>query len=169
LNGGGSELGDVLGHLPGVQKSDFDGDTHGGIVETSQLLALHPGWVDPQYKSLPRRNVDLWLAERGEARPKTQRGKLAALGDMLASFKAGIRFFSDETYSGWPAKASAELGEQILDILAGHAGTLVTKLLDGELPEAQWHSPLWKLRHVFVHPLAVKLANAWLRVPRTVS
>jgi creatinine amidohydrolase len=169
LNGGGSELGDVLGHLPGVEKSDFDGDTHGGIVETSQLLALYPGGVDPQYKTLPRRNVDLWLAERGEARPKTQRGKLAAIGDMLASFRAGIRFFSDETYSGWPAKASAELGEQILDILAGHAGQLVTELLDGELPEAQWHSPLWKLRHVFVNPLAVKLANAWLRVPRSVS
>jgi creatinine amidohydrolase/Fe(II)-dependent formamide hydrolase-like protein len=169
LNGGGSELGDVLGHLPGVQKSDFDGDTHAGIVETSQLLALHPTWVDPQYKSLPRRNVDLWLAERGEARPKSQRGKLAALGDMLAAFRAGIRYFSDETYSGWPAKASAELGEQILDILAGHAGQLVSELLDGELPQAQWHSPLWKLRHVFVNPLAVKLADAWLRVPRTVS
>jgi creatinine amidohydrolase len=169
LNGGGSELGDVLGHLPGVRKSDFDGDTHGGLVETSQLLALHPGWVDPQYKSLPRRNVELWLRERGEERPKTERGKLAAIGDMLLAFRAGIRFFSEETYSGWPAKASAELGERILDTLAGHAGQLVTELLDGELPEAQWHSPLWKLRHVFTNPLAVRLANAWLRVPRTVS
>jgi len=168
LNGGGSELGDVLGHLPGVEKSDFDGDTHGGIVETSQLLALHGDWVDPGYKELPRRNVDLWLAERGEARPKAERGKLAAIGDMLQSFRAGIRFFSEETYSGWPAKASAELGEQILDTLAGHAAQLATELLDGELPQAQWHSPLWKLRHVFVNPLAVKLADAWLRVPRNV-
>jgi creatinine amidohydrolase len=169
LNGGGSELGDVLGHLDGVEKPDFDGDTHGGLVETSQLLALHPDWVDPEYKKLPRRSVELWLEERGEARPKVERGKLGSIVDMLASFRAGIRFFSQETYSGDPAKASPELGERILDTLAGHAAQLVTELLDDGLPEAQWHSPLWKLRHLFVNPAAVKLADAWLGVPRTVS
>src|SRR5262245_6105782 len=165
----GSELGDVLGQLSGVDKEDFDGDTHGGLVETSQLLALHPEWVDPGYKDLPRRTVDLWLAERGEARPETPRGKLASLGRMLAGFRAGIRFFSEETYSGAPAKASAELGERILDTLAGHGAQLVAQLLDGELKETEWHSPAWKLRHVFVNPAAVRLADAWLRVPRTVS
>jgi creatinine amidohydrolase len=169
LNGGGSELGDVLGHLPGVEKADFEGDTHGGLVETSQLLALHPDWVDPAFKELPRRSVELWLEERGEARPAAQRGKLASLGQMLASFKAGIRFFSEETYSGAPAKASAELGERILDTLSGHAAELVAQLLDGELQEAEWHSPVWKLRHLFVNPAAVRLADAWLGVPRTVS
>jgi len=169
LNGGGSELGDVLAHLEGVEKADFEGDTHGGLVETSQLLALHPEWVDPGFKELPRRSVELWLEERGEARPKAQRGKLASLGRMLASFRDGIRFFSEETYSGAPAKASAELGERILDTLAGHAAELVAQLLDGELQEAEWHSPIWKLRHLFVNPAAVRLADAWLRVPRTVS
>ena len=71
--------------------------------------------------------------------------------------------------SGSPAKASAELGERILDTLAGHAGQLVTQLLDRELPESEWHSPLWKLRHVFVNPVAVKIADTLLNVPRTVS
>jgi len=165
---GGSELGDVLGHLPGVTKEDFAGDTHGGLVETSQLLALHPELVDVDYKSLPRRTVELWLDERGEARPAAQRGKLAALGAMLESFRAGIRFFGEETYSGLPGKASAELGEQILDTLAGAGGELVTQLLDGALPESEWHSPLWKLRHVFTHPAAVRLADAWLGVPKTI-
>jgi creatinine amidohydrolase/Fe(II)-dependent formamide hydrolase-like protein len=168
LNGGGAELGDVLGHLPGAAKADLAGDTHGGLVETSQLLALHPDWVDPEYKSLPRRTVDLWLEERGRAKPAAERGKLAALGDLLGSFRAGIEFFSEETYSGAPGKASAELGERILDTLAGHAAELVAQLLDGELPEAEWHSPLWKLRHLFTHPAAVRLADAWLRVPRTI-
>ena len=51
---------------------------------------------------------------------------------MLAGFKAGIRFFSEETYSGAPAKASAELGERILDTLAGHGAKLVAQLLDGD-------------------------------------
>jgi creatinine amidohydrolase len=167
-NGGGSELGDVLGHLPGVAREDLDGDTHGGLVETSQLLALHPEWVDPDWKGLPRRTVDLWLEERGEPRPTAVRGRLAAFGEMLASFRAGIRFFSEETYSGAPARGSAELGERILDTLGGEAGALVGELLDGTLPERDWHSPLWKLRHVFTQPLAVRFFDAWLGVPRTV-
>jgi creatinine amidohydrolase len=173
LSVAGSELGDVLGHLPGVSKADFDGDTHGGLVETSQLLALHPELVDPDYKSLPRRNVEIWLEERGAARPAAAnaeglRGQLAAFGAMLESFRAGLRFFSEETYSGMPGKASAELGEGFLDSLGAAAGELVAQLLDGTLPEAEWHSPLWKLRHVFTHPAAVRFFDAWLPMPGTI-
>jgi creatinine amidohydrolase len=167
LNGGGSELGSVLGHLPGVEEADFDGDTHGGLVETSQLLALHPEWVDPDYKRLPRRTVDLWLQERGESRPKQVHGKLAALGDLIRSLRAGLRFFEEETYSGAPGKASPELGEQILDTLAEKSGVALGELLDGTLPEPEWHSPLWKMRHIFVHPAAVKFFDTVLRVPKT--
>jgi hypothetical protein len=168
LNGGGAELGDVLGHLPGLQKADLEGDTHGGLVETSQLLALHPEWVDPDYKSLPRRTVETWIEERGEARPKAPRGKLAAIPEMFAAFRAGIRYFTEETYSGAPAGASAELGEAILDTLARHTAEAVTELWNGQLPAAEWHSPLWRLRHLFVHPAAVRVADALLGVPRTV-
>ena len=49
LTGGGSELYETLGKLPGVNAEDFIGDTHGGLVETSQLLALHPEWVERDY------------------------------------------------------------------------------------------------------------------------
>ena len=167
LESQGSELGGVLGHLPGLRVEDLDGDTHGGLVETSQLLALHPDWVDPEYKSLPRRTVALWREERGEAKPKGPRGRLAKVGDALNDFRAGIRFFSDETYSGAPAAASPELGEQILDTLAGHTARAVGEVLDGTLPPDQWHSPYWKLRHVFVNPWAVRLMNRLLRVPTT--
>jgi creatinine amidohydrolase len=168
LNGGGSELGAVLGHLPGVEAADFEGDTHGGLVETSQLLALHPEWVDPDYKSLPRRTVDLWLDERGEARPKAERGKLAGIGDMVASFKASLRFFSEETYSGAPGGASAELGEQILDVLARKTAEALTEILEDRLPPDEWHSPLWKLRHIFVNPAAVRIFDRLLDAPRTI-
>jgi creatinine amidohydrolase len=168
LNGGGSELGDVLGHLPGVTKEDFAGDTHGGLVETSQLLALHADWVDPDYKLLPRRTVDLWLEEQGRARPHVERGKLAALGEMVESFRAAIQFFAVETYSGLPGKASAELGEQILDTLGAAAGKLVTELLDGRLPESEWHSPLWRLRRLFTNPAAVRFFDAWLGAPKAI-
>ncbi len=169
LNGGGSELGEVLGHLPGVEKDDFKGDTHAGLVETSQLLALHPEWVDPNHKDLPRRTVDLWLEENGRAKPPAERGKPASILQMLAGFKAGIHFFCEETYSGAPAGASAQIGEQILDTLAGRTGEAIAEILDGTLPREQWHSPFWKLRHIFVNPVAVRFFNWVMSVPRTVS
>ena len=169
LNDGSSELGDVLGHLPGVDKAVLEGDTHGGLVETSQLLALHPEWVDPDYKVLPRRTVDLWLAGQGQPKRPPPKGKLAAIPEMLASYKAGIRFFTEETYSGAPAGASAELGEAILDTLGRHTAEAVVELWEGRLPPAEWHSPLWKLRHIFVNPAAVRFFDLLLAVPRTVS
>jgi hypothetical protein len=146
----GSELGDVLGHIPGVVKADLAGDTHGGFVETSQLLALHPEWVDPDYKSLPRRTV-----------PKA--------GGFVAGLKAGMRHFSAETYAGAPAGASAEIGEQILDTLAGRAAEAIAEILDGTLPREQWHSPFWGLRHIFVNRVAVRILDWALRVPKPVG
>jgi len=156
LNGGGSELGEVLGHLPGVVKADLAGDTHAGFVETSQLLALHPEWVDPDYKSLSRRTP-----ESGE--------KAESFLAMLRGVKSGIRYFLSETYAGAPAGATAEIGEQILDLLAGRTAEAVAEILDGTLPPEQWHSPLWRLRHLFVHPWAVRLFNRLLQVPPPVG
>ena len=150
LNGGGSELGEVLGHLPGVVKADLEGDTHAGFVETSQLLALHSAWVDPKYESLPRRTV-----------PRTR--------GLVAGLRAGIDYFARETYSGAPAGASAEAGERILDLLASRAAEAIAEILDGSLPPEKWHSPVWRLRHFFVHPLAVRLFDWLLGVPRTVG
>ena len=146
----GSELGDVLGHIAGVVKADLAGDTHAGFVETSQLLALHPDWVDPDYKSLPRRTV-----------PKA--------GGFIAGIKGGMRYFSAETYSGAPAGATAEIGEQILDTLAGRTAEAIAEILDGTLPREQWHSPFWGLRHVFVNRVAVRVLDWALGVPDTVG
>jgi creatinine amidohydrolase len=152
----GSELGDVLGQLPGVVKADLAGDTHAGFVETSQLLALHPQWVDPDYKSLPRRTAELWREERGR---KPGSGVIDGL-------RTGIEYFREETYSGAPAGASAELGERILDTLAGRAAEAIAEILDGTLPPEKWHSPFWRLRHLFVNRVAVRLADWALGVPR---
>jgi creatinine amidohydrolase len=168
LNGGGSELTEVLGHIPGVRKADLVGDTHGGLVETSQLLALHPEWVDPDYKTLPQRTVEIWLDETGRAKPEN-RGKLASIPKMVAGFKAGIHYFSGDTYAGAPAGASAEIGEQILDTLAGRTAEAIGEILDGTLPREQWHSPFWKLRHIFVNPIAVRFFNWVMDVPKTVG
>src|SRR5262245_29115406 len=100
LTNGGVELYEVLGNLPGVRKDDLRGDTHGGLVETSQLLALHPEWVERDYARLPRRTVDIFLAERGEAVPAHTRGTPGGLFAMLGAFRAILRFFRAETYAG---------------------------------------------------------------------
>jgi len=165
----GSELGDVLGHHEGIEKEDFANDTHAGLVETSQLLALHPEWVDPDHKQLPRRSVDLWVAEQGRARQPAAPTGLTALPALLSHFKDSLRYFADETYSGDPAKATAALGEAFLETLGEKAAEAVGELLDGELPEEQWHSPAWKLRHLFVNPLAIRLADRLLDAPRSIS
>ena len=85
---------------------------------------------------------------------------------MLRSFRASGGYFNEETYSGAPAGASAELGAQILDLLAGRTAEAMAEILEGRLPRDQWHSPFWKLRHVFVHPWSVRVLDVLLRVPK---
>ncbi len=166
----GSELGDVLGHVDGVSPEDFEADTHGGLVETSQLLALHPEWIDPDYKSLPKRSVGLWANENGRAHRKAGGDpSLATLPTLIAQFRNTLQFFGDETYSGSPALASAELGDAFLDELGRHAGAALGELLDGALPPEAWHSPAWKLRQLFVHPLSVRFFDRLLDAPRGVG
>jgi len=165
LTGGSSELYEVLGRLPGVDREDLVGDTHGGVVETSQLLALHPEWVERDYGALPRRTVDGWLREQGETPPTHERGKPAGVMTMVNAFRGGLRFFRAETYAGAPGKASPELGERILDTLGEKGAEAVAEILDGVLPPSQWHSPLWKQRFWFTNPLMVRLFNRVLRIP----
>ena len=169
LTGGSSELYDVLGQLPGVHREDLVGDTHGGLVETSQLLALHPEWVERDYAALPRRTTDIWLAEQGEAPPPIERGKPAGILTMIKAFQGGLRFFRAETYSGAPGSASAELGERILDRLGEQGAGAVTEILDGVLPPEQWHSPLWKQRFWFTNPLMVRFFNWFLGITKGIA
>ena len=169
LTGGSPELYEVLGDLPGLDAEELRGDTHAGLVETSQLLALHPEWVDRDHRALPRRTVDIWLEERGEPKPAIERGKPASLPAMLKAFDGVLRFFRAETYAGAPGSASRELGERILERMTTHAAAAVTEILDGTLPAAQWHSPLWSKRFFFVNPWMVRLFNRLLGVPAGVA
>jgi creatinine amidohydrolase len=169
LTGGSAELYETLGQLPGVNRNDLIGDTHGGLVETSQLLALHPEWVERDYAALPRQTVDTWLADRGEPAAALQAGKPAGILAMIKVFTSTLRFFRAETYSGAPGAASAELGERILDTLAEKAAEAVTEILDGTLPPTEWHSPLWKQRFWFINPLMVRMFNRLLGVTRGIA
>jgi creatinine amidohydrolase/Fe(II)-dependent formamide hydrolase-like protein len=165
LTNGTSNLDDVLAELPGVRREDLKGDTHGGLVETSQLLALHGDWVDREYKSLPRQTVETWLAARGEPVPRSGRGDPRRFLEMLRSFRAGTRFFREASYSGAPAGASAELGERILDTLAERAAGACCEVLDGTLSPGACHSPLWPHRFLFLNPVLTRIANRFLGYP----
>lgn len=159
LTAGTSELGDVLGGLPGVERGDLDGDTHAGLVETSQLLALHPDWIDPEFKGLPRQTVDTWIEAQGGAAPRVERRGPRQLPALLRAFKASLAFFSSNTYSGAPAGSSAQIGERILDLLGERAGEACGELLDETLSPADCHSPLWPMRFVFLNPLMIRAAH----------
>lgn len=169
LTGGSSELYEVLGKIPGVNPADLVGDTHGGLVETSQLLALHPEWVERDYSNLPRQTVDTWLEKNGRKSPELKRGEPAGLLKMIQSIQPALQFFREESYSGAPGHASAEIGEQILDTLARHGAEAVADLFDGRLPQEQWHSPLWSKRFWFVNPVLVELFNRLLKIPNGVA
>jgi creatinine amidohydrolase len=169
LTGGTSELYDVLGQLPGVNPEDLKGDTHGGLVETSQLLALHPEWVERDYASLPRQTVETWLSAQGDPAPEIKPGTPASIVTMIKAFQGGLRFFRAETYAGAPGSASPELGERILDTLGEKGAEAVTEILDGTLPPSEWHSPLWKQRFWFTNPLMVRFFNRVLGVSRGVA
>ncbi len=169
LTDGGAELYEALGGMPGVDKEDLRGDTHAGLVETSQLLALHPEWVERDYGSLPRRTVDIWLREQGEDPPRSGSGAPANFLAMIKAFRGGIRFFRAETYSGAPGSASPEIGERILDTLGQHAAKAIVEIFEGKLPPEQWHSPLWSRRFLFTNPLMVRLFNRILRVADGIS
>jgi len=157
LTNGTSNLDDVLGAIDGVHEPDLEGDTHGGLVETSQLLALHGDWVDPDYKELPRVTTSLWLAGRGAGSAKDHR----ALGflDRIRSFRASMGYFVEQTYSGAPGGASAELGERFLDTLGRKAGEAAGELLTGSIGPEDCHSPIWKYRFLFLNPIMIRLSN----------
>lgn len=159
---GAQTLEDLLASLPGVDRSVLAGDTHGGLLETSQLLALHGDWVDPDYKRLPRLRFESWLARTQGGRGALPKGRVAGFLALLRSFRGNVRFFETNTYSGAPAGASAELGERILDALGERAAQAVTEVLDGTLSPLDCHSPLWRWRFAFLNPVMIRLANRML-------
>lgn len=176
LTGGTSELYDVLGNVPGVNPEDLKGDTHGGLVETSQLLALHPEWVERDYNTLPRRTVEIWLKEQGKEAPKvdfSERAgiaqKVSAFLNMFRAFKGGVSFFREESYSGAPGNASAEVGERIMEILGTHAAQAMTEIFEGKLPPDQWHSPVWRQRFLFTNRFMVWFFNRILGIEKGVA
>jgi creatinine amidohydrolase/Fe(II)-dependent formamide hydrolase-like protein len=146
LTQGGSELSTVLGAIDGVTPEDLQGDHHGGAIETSIMLHLAGDHVDPGYRTLGQRTLDLKRRQAGLA-PLPQRGVL----DLVRSFKHKLKYYESETYSGKPQIASAAIGRDMMDVLARHSADALEELLRGTLTPSECHSPIWPLRWVFTN------------------
>lgn len=149
LTGGKGELKEVLQGVTGFGGDTLVEDLHGGAIETSMMLALMGENVSPVFKSLPRNTPTLWLKARGQKAydPGEKPSPLALIRRMIDKFQ----FFTEETYGGDPASASAEAGEEIMDILSGYARDALLELLEGRKTVEECRSPLWPLRWLFMY------------------
>lgn len=149
LTGGTSDLAHKLDGVGGITKEDLKGDQHGGVVETALLLHLHGEHVDSGYRDLPPRSVELDLARAGK-RP-LQRGPKATLFEILRGLPLRARYYDTDTYSGIPARASAALGAEYLELLSGEAAEVLSEVWQGRVPLEECFSPLWPFRHVLLN------------------
>ena len=154
ITGGSSDLATLLEGIGGITREELKGDSHGGLVETAILLHLVGEHVDRGYASLPPRSIEIDLAERGE--PAMQKGDKATLLELVRSFPLRQQYYERETYAGAPAKATAELGRQYLDVLAREAAAALAEVYEGKLSYEQCHSPLWPFQRVLLNPAVGK-------------
>ena len=126
-------------------------------------------WVDPrlQVAAAPHRRA---LAGRSAARRGRGRaGKLAAIGADARVVRAPASASSPRRPTrARPARRRPSSASGSSTRWRARPASPVAQLLDGELPEAEWHSPVWKLRHLFTNPAAVRFVDAWLGVPKTI-
>lgn len=152
LTRGTSDVKELLSHIEGLSPEVLEGDSHAGVVETSILLHLFPGGVDPMYRDLERRTVDTVRRAQGRAPAAHDASKVSIL-ERIRSLLAVLKYFEEETYAGHPAVASPEIGERLLQFFGEHVAEAGAELWRGELALRDCHSPLWPYRHLITSPL----------------
>lgn len=146
LTGGNTDLSSLLSDVDGIEEEDLVGDAHGGAIETSLMLHLLAEHVDPCWREVGVNNVDLWLARKGEQPLPTGRPSPRELFRMFAK---KLKYYEEETWSGNPSLASAELGARFIDILSDQAVQALDELITGRRTPEQCHSPVWRTRWIF--------------------
>jgi creatinine amidohydrolase len=155
LTGGSSDLSSFLGGVGGISAEELRGDSHGGLIETALLLHLYHPYVDADYASLPRRSLEILLAEQGRA--PLQKGVRPTALELVRALPHKARYYETETYAGAPARASAELGKEYLERLSRATAEALVEVRRGTIRLEDCHSPLWPMRHLFLNP-----ALGWL-------
>lgn len=149
LTGGGTDVSELMGRVKGLDQSLLEGDTHGGLIETSILLHLAGKHVKDGYKTLPRETINMWRQRNGK--PQVNDGDHAPFYDIVRSLIGKVQFYASTTYSGAPAAATAEIGDQVLDQFGDYAADALAELWTGKIGPADCHSPLWRLRWLLLN------------------
>lgn len=148
ITGGSSDASAFLADVGGITKEDLNGDSHGGVVETSMLLHLVGQHVDPKYGDLPARSLELDLERAGKA--PLQKADKPTVFEIIRSLPLRARYYDRETYAGIPGRASAELGREYLDRFSSAAATSLLDLWDGKIGLDEQFSPMWPFRRVML-------------------
>jgi creatinine amidohydrolase len=161
LTGGGSDLAARLDGIGGVSKEALRGDSHGGAIETALLLHLAGAHVDPAYRELPPRSLELDLSDAGGA--PLQRGAKPTIAEILRGLPLKQRYYERETYAGAPALATPELGAAYLETLTDDAAAMLFEVFSGRVAASDCHSPLWPFRKVLMSRRIGALFDAAVR------
>ncbi|MBW2527871.1 MAG: creatininase family protein [Deltaproteobacteria bacterium] len=149
LTGGRTDAPELFSHLPGLSRDTLEGDAHGGVIETSLLLHLVSELVDPSFSELEPKTIGLELQRAGRA--PLYAGERPTLRELLRGLYEKVRYYGRQTYAGRPALATPQLGEQMLEVLTGHATDALADLYAGNIAPEQWRSPLWPVRWIFLN------------------
>jgi creatinine amidohydrolase len=151
-----------------ITQSQLSKDTHAGFVETSLALHLWPELVEPGWEHLPPSTA---TPEDGEQKSSFLMGKkqstpLDKLRDTIERIQGIVdsaTHFQSSTYSGYPAIADAEMGRRMFERLVELTKDLMSEFLDtGAAMDG--HSPLWKLRGIFLNGAVNRLADDVLKI-----
>ncbi|MDP8254308.1 MAG: creatininase family protein [Candidatus Alcyoniella australis] len=146
-------------------------DRHAGMVETSLGLHLWPELVDEGWQDLPS-SVSAGLDPDGEQSGSFlfsehgRQGLIDSTRRRIATVRLifdALKHFSNNTYFGYPALASAKQGEQILEHLIGICAELVGQFIE-QGKGLDGHSPLWKLKDVLLNRPVNHVVEDWLHI-----
>ena len=129
-------------------------DTHAGFVETSLALSQWPELVEDGWQELPPRTK---VPEETEGQSylygdskDSYISKIKTNFDRMSGILQALKHFKANTYSGYPAKSSAESGDLIMEHVTNVAKDVLIEFME-KGSQMDVHSPLWKLRGIFLN------------------
>lgn len=159
---------DEVSGMPGnpLTLEQLSRDMHAGFVETSLALHLWPELVPPGWENLPANTQEAERAKH-DSLPFGDKlmlpDKIKKSLEFISSFAKSVQHFKKNTYCGYPAEASAEMGRQLLDHLIQNATGILSEFLDkGRAMEC--YSPLWNFRGILLNPQINHIADNVLKI-----
>ncbi len=128
-------------------------DTHAGFVETSLALNQWPDLVEGGWEELPPR-IKVPEEEEGQSylygdNEDSSFSKIKANIGRMSGILQALRHFKTNTYCGYPAKSSVESGELIMKHVTNVGKDVLADFME-KGSQMDVHSPLWKLRGIFL-------------------